>query len=147
MVSPFAEIVDCGTHCNAFHRYCNTQHSAAAEKQIITFDRQGVSGHPNHIALSRACSSLDVEVYTLQSVPLWRKYLSVLDAMHFMRKGYPRDSVVYVASPSETLLIQKAMVKGHRSQMVWFRWGWLLFSRYQILNELQLEARPAMHRT
>lgn len=33
----------------------------------------------------------------------------------------------------------KAMVTAHRSQMVWFRWGWIVFSRYMYMNDLRLE--------
>jgi N-acetylglucosaminylphosphatidylinositol deacetylase len=34
---------------------------------------------------------------------------------------------------------RQAMTEAHKSQMVWFRWGWILTSRYMVINELQLE--------
>jgi N-acetylglucosaminylphosphatidylinositol deacetylase len=34
---------------------------------------------------------------------------------------------------------REAMVKGHRSQMVWFRWGWITMGRYMVVNDLKRE--------
>ncbi|KAK1089352.1 N-acetylglucosaminyl-phosphatidylinositol de-N-acetylase [Friedmanniomyces endolithicus] len=60
---------------------------------ILTFDRQGVSGHPNHTALFHGSAlflrhlmarhtgwECPVRLYTLGSVNVSRKYSSVLDA-------------------------------------------------------------------
>ncbi len=33
----------------------------------------------------------------------------------------------------------KAMTTAHASQMVWFRYGWIVFSRYMVMNDLRLE--------
>lgn len=58
---------------------------------IITFDAQGVSGHPNHIAafegvrflLSKDGISSQYPImlrgYKLRSIPFWRKYIGVAD--------------------------------------------------------------------
>ena len=70
---------------------------------LLTFDAQGISGHPNHVACFDAVQSLlrlrhtaaaipssnpsdpspDSPLcgYALQSTPLWRKYLGPLDAL------------------------------------------------------------------
>jgi N-acetylglucosaminylphosphatidylinositol deacetylase len=32
-----------------------------------------------------------------------------------------------------------AMTQAHRSQMVWFRYGWITLSRYMVINDLRLE--------
>ncbi|WYZ39787.1 hypothetical protein EsH8_IV_000128 [Colletotrichum jinshuiense] len=32
-----------------------------------------------------------------------------------------------------------AMTTAHKSQMVWFRYGWIAFSRYMVINDLRLE--------
>ena len=113
--------------------------SSSKRIKIITFDSYGLSGHPNHIAIYEACQSLPVEVYNLLSVPLWRKYLSIFDAMHIL--GRKLDNVVYITNLSETIRIKSAMINGHVSQMVWYRWGWLIFSRFQVINELKLQNR------
>ena len=34
---------------------------------------------------------------------------------------------------------QKAMVQAHKSQMIWFRWGWICIGRYMIVNDLKRE--------
>jgi len=106
--------------------------------QIITFDEFGISMHPNHISIFRACHSLPLDVYALQSVPLWRKYLSIFDTLYVFTRHHPPERVIYVNKPAGTFLVQRAMSKGHQSQMLWFRWGWILFSRYLIVNELDL---------
>ena len=51
---------------------------------IVTFDDGGVSHHPNHISTSHACVSRhkngsDQDLYTLLTVPMYRKYNSFLD--------------------------------------------------------------------
>lgn len=49
-------------------------------KGIITFDDYGVSGHPNHIAISKACSQVNCsKILTLESTNIVRKYISLLD--------------------------------------------------------------------
>lgn len=99
-----------------------------------------MSNHVNHIAVSKACLSLvtkTTQVYTLRSVPTWRKYISVFDTL-IVRFTHRPNRIVYTISPAETYLVQKAMRYGHKSQMLWFRWGWILLSRYLIINELDL---------
>ena len=108
---------------------------------IITFDQYGISYHPNHIAISSACRTLPLDVYTLKSVPLWRKYISIFDSLTVFSKSPLPNRVIYITRPTGTILVQKAMRKGHKSQMLWFRWGWILFSRYLIINELDLIPR------
>ncbi|PBP17087.1 N-acetylglucosaminyl-phosphatidylinositol de-N-acetylase [Diplocarpon rosae] len=34
---------------------------------------------------------------------------------------------------------QSAMTTAHKSQMRWFRWGWIGLSRYMVVNDLRLE--------
>lgn len=34
---------------------------------------------------------------------------------------------------------RRAMTEAHQSQMVWFRWGWIVLSRYMYINDLKLE--------
>jgi len=31
------------------------------------------------------------------------------------------------------------MTTAHKSQMRWFRWGWIVLSRYMVVNDLKLE--------
>ena len=60
---------------------------------MVTFDEGGVSGHPNHVALARAASSLvrpegeeaplppAVKVWTLETTNIIRKYIGPLDIL------------------------------------------------------------------
>lgn len=48
--------------------------------------------------------------------------------------------LLFVSGIPEWLKAQKAMVAGHKSQMVWFRWGWITVGRYMVVNDLKREA-------
>ncbi len=160
---------------------------------LITFDSCGVSSHPNHISLYRgaraflgrtaaaaaaaAAETTPVELYTLTSVPVYRKYTAFLDAPatllsvlllvllgragagagELLRRGSARGNPGVLVSVSDLFgcrwgggeaagggretygAARRAMTEAHRSQMVWFRWGWILLSRYMYVNDLRLE--------
>lgn len=98
-----------------------------------------------------------VTLYTLTSTPIYRKYAGVLDAPLSMILGVwsnirsglsgkqKRDSgdgparLLFVSSIAEWMTAQAAMVRGHPSQMVWFRWGWITIGRYMTVNDLKRE--------
>ncbi|KAI1809142.1 N-acetylglucosaminyl-phosphatidylinositol de-N-acetylase [Poronia punctata] len=137
---------------------------------LITFDRSGVSSHPNHISLyhgARAFISAlskgttgpvsPIDMYTLTSVGILRKYASFFDALFtvavtFLRGGEGLRKSAQ-GNPDTLITIsnllggrenygsaRRAMTDAHKSQMVWFRWGWILLSRYMVVNDLRLEA-------
>ncbi|EME47872.1 hypothetical protein DOTSEDRAFT_86256 [Dothistroma septosporum NZE10] len=125
---------------------------------LVTFDERGVSGHPNHISLfngattflrqlmqGRAGWECPVKLYTLTSTNTVRKYSSILDSVitvmgcFLTRKeagSYPTP-LVSVSTPGDVRKAQKAMTTAHKSQMRWFRWGWIGISRYMVINDLQ----------
>lgn len=127
---------------------------------IITFDAQGVSGHPNHKSLYNGAHAFlkalmhrhsgwecPTKLYTLTTTTIIRKYASLLDApmtlmVALTRKkelgGFPTP-LISVSSPFEYRTAQKAMTTAHESQMRWFRWGWISLSRYMVLNDLKKE--------
>ncbi|CZT10783.1 related to GPI12-N-acetylglucosaminyl phosphatidylinositol deacetylase [Rhynchosporium agropyri] len=127
---------------------------------LITFDSSGISSHPNHISLyhgaSHFISSLiknrpgwapPVDLYTLTSVNIMRKYMSFLDSFLSLAVIAVSKKVM-TEHPSPLLFLsgvedfrsaQKAMITAHKSQMRWFRWGWIGLSRYMIVNDLRLE--------
>ncbi|XP_066221051.1 N-acetylglucosaminyl-phosphatidylinositol de-N-acetylase isoform X3 [Saccopteryx leptura] len=107
---------------------------------VVTFDAGGVSGHSNHVALYVAARTLHSErklpegctVLTLQSVNVLRKYLSLLDLPFSLLRA--RD-VLFVLGSEEAARAKRAM-SCHRSQLLWFRRLYVLFSRYMRINSL-----------
>lgn len=45
--------------------------------------------------------------------------------------------LLFVSGFSEWTNALGAMVYAHKSQMVWFRWGWISIGRYMMINELR----------
>ncbi|CAK4034388.1 related to GPI12-N-acetylglucosaminyl phosphatidylinositol deacetylase [Lecanosticta acicola] len=131
--------------------------AAAKIDVLLTFDRAGVSGHPNHRSLyagavafvrtlmaGRQGWECPVKVYTLTSTNVLRKYSSILDCLMtivtalFARKeqGEFPTPLLAVSSPGDFRRAQLAMTTAHKSQMRWFRWGWIGVSRYMVMNDL-----------
>ncbi|OHX00945.1 n-acetylglucosaminylphosphatidylinositol deacetylase [Colletotrichum incanum] len=154
---------------------------------LITFDSTGVSSHPNHISLyhgARAFISAlsadpqwpsPVDLYTLTSVSVARKYSNFLDAIPTLFSwvttagsnppkppkkpkkeeddsddeddddeddNYHPTALVFLSelgSEGGWATAWSAMTTAHKSQMVWFRYGWIALSRYMVLNDLRLE--------
>ncbi|KXS95421.1 hypothetical protein AC578_6761 [Pseudocercospora eumusae] len=124
---------------------------------LITFDERGVSGHPNHISLYHGCVAFlrslmqgrsgwecPVKLYTLTSTNVVRKYSSVMDVavtvlgsiFKTKEKGAYPTPLMMVSLPSDVKKAQEAMTTAHKSQMRWFRWGWIGISRYMVVNDL-----------
>lgn len=129
---------------------------------IITFDDDGISSHPNHISCLNGARdyirtiSSATHLYTLTTVPLWRKYLSTFDgplSLMFHNINISSSTLsdsttipaglLLVNTPAQTRIAQKAMTHAHVSQMRWFRWGWIGLSRYMVINDLVLESVSA----
>ncbi|RAL14641.1 LmbE-like protein [Aspergillus homomorphus CBS 101889] len=135
---------------------------------LLTFDQGGISNHPNHRSLYHGAVhwlrtltkgkpgyKCPVALYTLTTTNIVRKYAGVLDAPFTMVGGALRSIVsgsgargfgdqlpsrlLFVSSVGEWVTAQSAMVKAHRSQMVWFRWGWITIGRYMAVNDLRRE--------
>ena len=125
---------------------------------LITFDKDGVSSHPNHISLYHGAVTFvkslmqrhsgweaPVKLYTLPSVNVARKYAGMADVPwtllgNLVRKKQAGDyptPLLYVNSVFQYRTAQRAMTTAHKSQMVWFRYGWIWNSRYMIVNDLQ----------
>ncbi|KAL8770876.1 MAG: hypothetical protein Q9209_003527 [Squamulea sp. 1 TL-2023] len=133
---------------------------------LITFDRYGVSSHPNHIALNNGAKAwlnglmkgkqgwrCPVELHTLTSISILRKYINFLDAPMTMALGFlsglkdsrrqdkagGRRQALFVSDMGQWRQGQRAMTRAHKSQMRWFRWGWITFGRYMVVNDLKRE--------
>ncbi|KAF8734832.1 Extracellular triacylglycerol lipase precursor, partial [Rhizoctonia solani] len=104
-------------------------------QSIITFDQHGISSHPNHISLYHAASSLrpQVQLWTLYTTGVLAKYTGYLGAV------FPSasDQGVVFASGIEGYLTALSAMKQHWTQLVWFRWLYVGWSRYMWVNELR----------
>lgn len=108
-------------------------------QSIVTFDEIGVSCHPNHIAVARALlnarrrvndGQLPIPVFNLISLPLYRKYCALLDFICSFT--VPTSIVIYV--PLHFVRTSYTCMLVHQSQMVWFRWLYIIFSVYMYKN-------------
>ncbi|XP_060533928.1 N-acetylglucosaminyl-phosphatidylinositol de-N-acetylase [Cylas formicarius] len=107
---------------------------------LVTFDRYGISGHPNHCSIYYAVANLVIDrqlpkncgVFVLESVNIFRKYWLVLDLPLSLILSRFR----YMKGFSQRKVIHRAMRK-HKSQMVWFRRLYMCVSRYMLINTLQ----------
>jgi N-acetylglucosaminylphosphatidylinositol deacetylase len=136
----------------------------AAIDVLITFDGAGVSGHPNHTSLYHGAKTFiaalvadkpgweqPVDLYTLTTIPWARKYTGFLDVLATLAswavgadkkdKAHPGGLVFLsgLVGEGSVMTAWKAMVSAHKSQMVWFRYGWITLSRYMYINDLRLE--------
>jgi N-acetylglucosaminylphosphatidylinositol deacetylase len=119
-----------------------------------------VSAHPNHQSLyhgsrvflkdlMRRHSGWEppIKFYTLTTTNVLRKYLSILDApasilsIILSRKevGANPAPLLFVSGAADCWTAQTTMTRAHKSQMKWFRWGWIVMSRYMVINVLRKE--------
>jgi len=158
--------------CSAFAPHLPAQRAAGPGTKplspsidvIITFDVSGISQHPNHISLFHGARAFigalvegkpgwasPVDLYTLTTVPLARKYMGIFDVVATLGnwalgagkkdKKHPEGLVFLngVSGNGGIATAWKAMTTAHQSQMRWFRYGWITLSRYMYMNDLKLE--------
>lgn len=100
-------------------------------RTVVTFDRNGVSGHKNHISCYRAAAKLQelcgdkrfLSFHFLKTTNVFEKYLF----------GFGRASH---SIPLHSLFGISNMLC-HRSQMCWFRYAYCLFSNYMHFNTFE----------
>ncbi|KAL1922111.1 uncharacterized protein VTP21DRAFT_10753 [Calcarisporiella thermophila] len=113
---------------------------------ILTFDDGGVSGHPNHRACYRGVRDFvrnhtAPSAYALTTVSLARKYTALFD-LSLSSFLLSQSDLFLISSPADFLASQRAM-RCHRSQLVWFRHLYVLFSRYMWMNDFQrIDSNP-----
>lgn len=125
-----------------------------AKVNIITFDEEGVSNHPNHISMFHGAKQFvenaPYTLFKLNSLSRFEKYSFTLLSIKMLVVKYFRiykegptveaidgkDIVHFFSDLPGAILAIAAMSSAHVSQMVWFRWLWLMFSRFVNFNEL-----------
>ncbi|KAL6463860.1 hypothetical protein MHYP_G00282510 [Metynnis hypsauchen] len=116
---------------------------------VLTFDEGGVSGHANHIAIYKALRHLasvgripeGCRVLTLHTISILRKYLSILE---LPISWLLPSSFCCVIGRDEYKRAKEAMLR-HRSQLLWFRRLYILFSRYMFINTFRAVAVETKH--
>ncbi|XP_059207286.1 N-acetylglucosaminyl-phosphatidylinositol de-N-acetylase [Centropristis striata] len=109
---------------------------------VLTFDGSGVSGHANHKAIHKAVSHLastgqvpnDCCLLSLVTVGLLRKYISFLE----LPLSWLLPSGLCCIIGSQGYRQAKDAMFCHRTQLVWFRYLYITFSRYMFVNTLQM---------
>ncbi|XP_077449340.1 N-acetylglucosaminyl-phosphatidylinositol de-N-acetylase [Stigmatopora argus] len=112
---------------------------------MVTFDGRGVSCHSNHIAIYKAVRHLastdqlpnDCRLFSLVSVGLLRKYVSFLELPFSCL--LPSSLCCMIGSKGYRQC--KAAMLCHRTQLVWFRYLYITFSRYMFINTFQRISR------
>ncbi|UJR23931.1 hypothetical protein I4U23_026903 [Adineta vaga] len=108
---------------------------------VISFDENGISGHRNHssiyYALLKYSPKNQIHFLSLQSYPIYRKYLTLIEFLRIRFAPNTLQSKVFILPSKDCFTPYKAMYE-QRSQLVWFRYLYLLFSRYMWINDLRL---------
>uniref|UniRef100_A0A0D9WB87 N-acetylglucosaminylphosphatidylinositol deacetylase n=1 Tax=Leersia perrieri TaxID=77586 RepID=A0A0D9WB87_9ORYZ len=111
---------------------------------IVTFDSRGISGHPNHrdvhhgiCKLLRDSGHEHIEAWELVSLNIFRKYSGPVDiwlsSFTLSSSSKQQTYALVNNSPSRSFEAMAA----HKSQWVWFRRLFVLFSSYSYINVLQ----------
>lgn len=101
-------------------------------RRVVTFDARGVSGHPNHTATHRGVvawlgrGGAGLAAWQLRSEPLWYKFLGPVGCLCSRLSAPPGATQLW--APSATRVVRACLA--HRTQMVWYRYLFLLFSTY-----------------
>ena len=103
---------------------------------ILTFDPYGISGHPNHQGVHRACKKIfesrefpELSIYYLESVPMYKSYTFWLDIFncdgkkvnYFLESSWETWDNMYI----------------HYTQYIWTRRLFMPFYRYSFYNSLE----------
>lgn len=110
---------------------------------IVTFDRYGVSQHPNHIDVHRSVAEMrnstppGLLYYQLKTRGLLAKYAGPLAAIlhSIFSGGESQRSKFSILIPPTAVWKSVAAMQRHASQLVWFRYLFVLFSSYTYINE------------
>ena len=131
--------------------------SGATRVGLLTFDEAGVSGHPNHAATHRAVRTAaaaeavdasrayELVVQYVVSVPRVLKFSGAAGATLSMR-GTEGSEVARTFRVWNPLVCLRAMLC-HWSQMVWYRWLFIAFSRYTFAVDVVATRHPVGERS
>eukprot|EP00246_Nothoceros_aenigmaticus_P012084 TRINITY_DN3581_c0_g1_i3.p1 TRINITY_DN3581_c0_g1~~TRINITY_DN3581_c0_g1_i3.p1 ORF type:complete len:220 (+),score=26.95 TRINITY_DN3581_c0_g1_i3:342-1001(+) len=121
---------------------------------VLTFDKHGVSGHPNHIAVCHGVRTFlmenkvrllsqpfpqhnEVEGWELVSKSILRKYSGPIEVLvAFVERCWCiRERLHVFVSPSASISV--GAMKQHTTQWLWFRRLFIIFAAYTYVNTLK----------
>ncbi|KAM3601678.1 uncharacterized protein V6R79_016606 [Siganus canaliculatus] len=116
--------------------------TAQSFNMVLTFDGKGVSGHANHIAIHKAVRHLastgqvpnDCCLLSLVTVGLFRKYVSFLE----LPVSWLLPSSLHCFVGLQGYRRAKDAMLCHYTQLLWFRYLYITFSRYMVINTFQI---------
>ncbi|CAG8769496.1 1991_t:CDS:2, partial [Cetraspora pellucida] len=97
---------------------------------VITFDDKGISGHPNHSAAYNENTSYEPNFHD----KINKKNEEIIEKEENLL-NLP-NSLLFVSTLQQFIRSRKSM-KCHKSQLVWFRYLYIFFSRYMVINHLE----------
>ena len=113
---------------------------------VVTFDEFGISGHINHCSIGNLIRRLkkekeiDCEIIMLRTINIFRKYSFICDIVPTIFSMYCQKKMgrlLAFNSFNDYKISFQSMLK-HRSQLFWFRWLYILSSRYMFMNCLEI---------
>lgn len=112
---------------------------------IVTFDGHGVSAHPNHIAvhsavrLTKAGMLPGLIFLQLHSRNVFAKFIGILSLLPYLTILNPHRSRYdfAVMIPPTHVVRSMAAMERHASQLVWFRYLFVVFSSYTFIAEFR----------
>lgn len=119
-------------------------------REIITFDRGGVSLHPNHIATFRGaqqmlakwpttCARPPPQLLVLHTLSWRTKFTSVIAAAsQIVMHAFVRSKDVLIIGTPDGYIASLLAMRSHASQLVWFRYLYLMTSVYLHANWLRV---------
>ncbi|TPX66141.1 hypothetical protein SpCBS45565_g04669 [Spizellomyces sp. 'palustris'] len=110
---------------------------------IVTFDSGGTSGHINHRSVHRALVKSPIPTYSTTTIPLIRKYSSILDvtltSLSFLPNllfNKPVTHRAFFVNGWNDYLAARRAFGSHASQLSWDRHFYMILGRYMFLNDL-----------
>jgi N-acetylglucosaminylphosphatidylinositol deacetylase len=115
--------------------------------KVITFDKNGISKHPNHctlyLCLKTIQGTVEFDSYSLITTNVLRKYIFLFDLLPtliglIIRKLlFKRNDILFSLNSPKDFVTNFNSMRKHKTQLLWFRWIYMVTSRYMIINHLQ----------
>ena len=97
---------------------------------LITFDKDGISHHPNHISCFYGIKNIEkINVMCNETVSIYRKFLMFFDIFNVQN-----NKILFYNFNILNVIYYMCM---HQTQLKWYRILFIIFSRYSYINSFQ----------